>query len=265
MARSIIEFTLRADFGFFRKPDTNDGIVFGYGMLHRPALLGILGAILGLDGFRKKGQRPEYLDKLGSLPIGIAPASAPHPVTQAPADPNPAAWATATVEYNNGVGYASQEQGGNWILREQMTVGPAFTCYVLIDDEDGLQAELGERLMTGRAEFLPYFGKNEFAAGWLAEETVRHEFTQTNDFSQPYKIDSLVREPTGGYPPIAPGRRFSGLGKQFYYIEDLPTEYREDLWQYRLAQHVYTTFRWQIDRPISNLFQLADQRIVQLN
>ena len=264
MARAIIEFTLRADFGFFRKPDTNDGIVFGYGMLHRPALLGILGAILGLDGFRKKGQRPEYLDKLGSLPIGIAPASTPHPVTQAPANPNPAAWATATVEYNNGVGYASQEQGGNWILKEQMTVGPAFTCYVLIDDEDGLQAELGERLLAGRAEFLPYFGKNEFAAGWLAEETVRHAATAFTA-TEPYRVATLVREPDGGFPRLDSGDDFFSDEMPFYYVEELPTEYREDLWQYRLRQHVYTSFTWGLDADLMNLFHLSNGRIVQLN
>ena len=51
----------------------------------------------------------------------------------------------------------------------------------------------------------------------------------------------------------------------FYYVEELPTEYREDLWQYRLRQHVFTTFDWEADKTVDNLYQLPDGRVVQLN
>ena len=47
----VISIDLKADFGFFKKPDTNDPIYLTFNMLHKPALLGILGAILGLMGF----------------------------------------------------------------------------------------------------------------------------------------------------------------------------------------------------------------------
>ena len=51
----LISFDIQADFGFFKKPDYNDGVLLTYNMLHKPALLGILGAIIGLRGYRKKG------------------------------------------------------------------------------------------------------------------------------------------------------------------------------------------------------------------
>ena len=41
----LISFDIQADFGFFKKPDYNDGVLLTYNMLHKPALLGILGAI----------------------------------------------------------------------------------------------------------------------------------------------------------------------------------------------------------------------------
>ena len=39
----LISFDIQADFGFFKKPDYNDGVLLTYNMLHKPALLGILG------------------------------------------------------------------------------------------------------------------------------------------------------------------------------------------------------------------------------
>lgn len=50
----LISFDIQADFGFFKKPDYNDGVLLTYNMLHKPALLGILGTIIGLRGYRKK-------------------------------------------------------------------------------------------------------------------------------------------------------------------------------------------------------------------
>ena len=56
----LISFDLQADFGFFKKPDYNDGMLLTYNMLHKPALLGLLGAVIGLQGYRRKGELPEY-------------------------------------------------------------------------------------------------------------------------------------------------------------------------------------------------------------
>ena len=36
----LISFDIQADFGFFKKPDYNDGVLLTYNMLHKPALLG---------------------------------------------------------------------------------------------------------------------------------------------------------------------------------------------------------------------------------
>ena len=41
----LISFDIQADFGFFKKPDYNDGVLLTYNMLHKPALLGILPAV----------------------------------------------------------------------------------------------------------------------------------------------------------------------------------------------------------------------------
>lgn len=58
----LVSFDLKADFGFFKKPDIND-IYLTYNMLHKPALLGILGAIVGLQGFQENSILPVYLSE----------------------------------------------------------------------------------------------------------------------------------------------------------------------------------------------------------
>ena len=74
----LISFDLQADFGFFKKPDYNDGMLLTYNMLHKPALLGLLGAVIGLQGYRKKGELPEYYQHLEELSVGIEPLEKRH-------------------------------------------------------------------------------------------------------------------------------------------------------------------------------------------
>ena len=72
----LISVDLKAIFGFLKKPDINEGIYLTYNMLHKPGLLGILGAISGLAGYQQKGELPEYYQKLLGLRIAIRPLGA---------------------------------------------------------------------------------------------------------------------------------------------------------------------------------------------
>ena len=46
-----IKFNLSGKFAHFKKPDVNSYAYFTYSHIHKVALLGILGAILGLKGY----------------------------------------------------------------------------------------------------------------------------------------------------------------------------------------------------------------------
>src|SRR5690625_7696007 len=69
----LISFDIESNFGFFRKPESNNTLNVSYNMIHRPAILGILGAIIGLEGYKEKGKFPEYYKRLNHLKIGITP------------------------------------------------------------------------------------------------------------------------------------------------------------------------------------------------
>lgn len=46
-----LKFTLSGKNAFFKKPEVNAYFYFTYGQIHRVALLGILGAIVGYKGY----------------------------------------------------------------------------------------------------------------------------------------------------------------------------------------------------------------------
>ena len=140
----LISFDLRADCGFLKKPDYNEGMLLTYNMLHKPALLGTLGAIIGLEGYRKKGELPEYYQLLKDIPVGIAPLVGYHEKGN---------FKKTAVKYSNTVGYANKD--GNLLVEETMLLKPAYRCFLLLSLENKEQVKLYEFLQAGEAEYIP--------------------------------------------------------------------------------------------------------------
>ncbi len=242
----LVSIDLSADFAFFRKPDINDGISLSYNMLHKPALLGVLGAILGLGGYQKKGEWPEYHTRLKHIPTGVEPLGS-----------DCGNFSKTVITYNNSVGYANKD--GNWILKESTLVNPTYRCYFLLNEGNSDEKKLLEYLEKGWAEFIPYLGKNEHTAWWenfqeYAEFEVKTVFRK----NAPVNVDEEVEFDLFAMdyeemeePP-------------FYYFERLPVGFDERLYQYELGEFVYTD-RIFTDRDFSNLFKLENDAVVQLN
>ncbi len=153
MANKLISFDLKAKMGFLKKPDINDGIYLTYNMLHKPALLGILGAIAGFSGYKENSKLPDYYEKLKRLKIGIEPLESEKGNYQ-----------KTTIGYNNTTGFANDD--GNLQITEQVLIEPSFRCYLLLNTENADEQLLYERIKNQNAEFLPYLGKNDFSAWW---------------------------------------------------------------------------------------------------
>ena len=62
--KQLISFDIKSDFGFLKKPDTNEPMYLTFNMIHKPFVLGFLGAILGERGFQKNEVLPDYLYKI---------------------------------------------------------------------------------------------------------------------------------------------------------------------------------------------------------
>lgn len=161
----VLRFTLSGKHAFFKKPEVNTYCYYTYGNIHKVALLGIFGAILGYGGYSQmkglgRGKKkkelsvsyPEFYEKLRELKISILPARKfgkgyiPKKVQT----------------FNNSVGYASKEQGGNLIVREQWLENPQWEICLLIDSAEAQKMKAA--LCNRTCVFYPYLGKNDHPA-----------------------------------------------------------------------------------------------------
>ncbi len=255
----LVSIDLKADFGFLRKPDTNDGISMSYNMLHKPCLLGILGAIVGMKGYEKLGELPEYYQKLVSLKVGIAPLN----------DDN-GNFPKTTIVYTNTVGYANKD--GNFIAYENTLIRPAYRVFIALSASDNLY----HFLKTGQAEYIPYLGKNEFPVWW---ENFREYDLQPFDPSSDFVVKTLfikneeerTRDHATGDLGLSFASLFSQFSESFFYFERLPKGFRElttrrgKEYQYDLAPFVYSNARFKKDFKLRNLYVLSGSEVVQLN
>lgn len=248
----LISFDLRADFGFFKKPDVNDGLQLSYNMLHKPALLGILGAIVGMKGYEEKGMFPEYYERLAATLVGIEPLEGFHERGN---------FTRTVITFTNTVGYANQD--GNLIVHEHTLVRPAYRCYLCLNpSHDEAHRKLYEAIFSGRSYYVPYLGKNEFQTWWEPEEVVEYDwesFTPEEDF----RVQSLFIR----WHPLRDHRKkqdfdvFS-LTKEnessFAYFERLPLYFRDEpgFIQYELAEFAYTDWMFSPTSKIEGLFSV---------
>lgn len=155
-----VRFTLTGKNAFFKKPEVNAYCYFTYGQIHKVALLGIFGAILGYGGYnqkiwahREKGDSltdPEFYERLNNLKISVVPQ-------------NDRGYIPKKIQvFNNSVGYASEEQGGNLIVKEQWLENPKWDIYILIDCEEA--EKILQALEERRYVYIPYLGKNDHLA-----------------------------------------------------------------------------------------------------
>ena len=254
--QKLISFDLKAEMGFFKKPDINSGIYLTYNMLHKPALLGILGAIAGLRGYQENGKLPEYYQVLKHLKVGIKPL-----------DSDNGNYTKDIVAYNNGTGFASSEPGGNLIVTEQIIIKPAYRCYLLLNLNDDVERILYERIRDCKAEFLPYMGKNDFSAWW---ENVTEYNAEMFSYDSNYKIASVFAktEAVGGYVAKSMSM-FSKESKEatFMYFEKLPVSFDEKLYQYEYKDFVYSNATFSKDMNMSDagdFYKINTGEIIQL-
>lgn len=253
----VISFDLFADFGFFKKPFSNEklDLYLTFNMIHKPAFLGILGAILGLSGYKEYGKLPEYYKKLKSLKIGIEPIEKDENTGKVFHEKG--VFQKFTIKYNNAVGYANS-QGGILNIHEQVLLSPAYRCYILLDNaiESSLQSKLEEYLSNGYAEYLPYFGKNEFSCWW--EKDCFREYTVfDSNLNETFVISSIFYlSDTTLKDSQSSLFDFFSTQNPFAFFERLPVEFIqiEDSYQYKIDKFAYSNFQIKPNTKIENLY-----------
>jgi len=192
MSEEVIKFKLKGNTGFFKKPDVNTYLYYTYGNIHKIALLGIFGAILGYGGYNKMSfdkkyknnfnektmitniDYPEFYDKLKQVKVGIKP--------------NKNTFNKKVQTYNNSVGYASKEQGGNLIIKEQWLEKPSWDVFLIIKDTES--KNIAKAIVERSFVFMPYLGKNDHPASITDVEILKN----INEEKNPKIINSLFKK-----------------------------------------------------------------------
>lgn len=163
-----LKFTLKGRFAFFKQPEVNTFYYFSYGHIHKVALMGIFGAILGYSGYESivKSQQdydvfPQFYEKLKEIQVSIVPKA------------KQGIFRKKVQSFNNSVGYASQEAGGNLIIKEEWLENPEWTIYVLLDNEES--QKIASSITENRCIYYPYLGKNDHLATICDSEIIELE------------------------------------------------------------------------------------------
>lgn len=245
----LISFDIQADFAFFRKPETNNTINLSYNIIHRPAVLGILGAILGLDGYNEKGKLPEYYEALKEIKIGIEPLN--H---------DKGNYSKTNIKYSNTVGYANK--GTNFLTEELTLMEPSYRIYLLLDESVCEQAQLFASIKNGQSEYIPYFGKNEFTAWWSPASVKEYAFEQREIPEESVLILSVFIKNSvlknDKEEPIPDLLNFEDEVNLFMYFERLPKDFDLSLMQYKLGDFVYSNYRFRNAQHLESLYYLNE-------
>ncbi len=246
----LISIDLKADFGFFRKPDTNNTINLSYNIIHKPAILGVLGAIIGLEGYTEKGKLPSYYEVFNDLKIGVQPL-----------EDEKGNFQKTNIKYSNTVGYANK--GSNFLTEETTLIHPQYRIFMLLDLKNENHQKLSDYLSNVKSEFIPYLGKNEFTAWWEKASYKEYDFEEKPQIPESIKINTVFLKNLVLRENAAVPEPDIFLGEEvevpFMYFERLPKDFDLELMQYDLGEFVYSSYLIKNGDNLKNLYYLKDE------
>jgi len=251
----VLKFKLHGKNAFFKKPEVNSYYYFTYGNIHKVALLGMFGAILGYGGYNQVSLKrrmdkkiiyefPEFYDKLKDLKVAIEPLNENGMISK------------KIQVFNNSVGYASKELGGNLIVKEQWLENPEWNIYIIIDNDEALK--LKDHIISKKTVYMPYLGKNDHYANILEIEVMEDisEVTEIN------RIDSLCYKDSVTFSMIDDDEdEEEDMEDLFKYSEKLPIALDKETNMYILESFVCSNMPIHSVRDIK-VYKIGDKNIV---
>lgn len=219
----VLKFKLAGKTAFFKMPEVNTYYYFTYGNIHKVALLGLLGAVVGYDGYgqqKKEQVYPEFYEWLRQLSVSVVPREGSKGYIP-----------KKIQSFNNSVGYASQERGGNLIVKEQWLDCPEWEVYIRLDSEEA--ERIKEFLIQGRCIYMPYLGSNDHPANITKVQVLDGERIAD---AKAVRIHSLT--PADGCEFDYEEEDIIG----YKYQEFLPIALKPDTNQYELRKMIYTNY-----------------------
>lgn len=241
----ILRFSLEGRTAFFKKPEVNTYYSFTFGNIHKIALMGIFGSILGCQGYSASKidnkDLPEFYEELKDIQYSIIPK-------------NEVGFINKKIQqFNNSVGYASKELGGNLIVREQWLENPCWDIYVKLNSEIALK--LADAIISNRCVYVPYLGKNDHPAD-ITNAIILKECNLSDNY---IKIDSLFLKSKAEYADTEDYEEYLDI-KIFKYEESLPVGLDENTQMYYYDTFVNTNLP--LERYHDDVYEADGKKIV---
>lgn len=251
-----IKFELSSRMAIIKKPDSNE-TYYTYTFPHKIMIYGILGAIIGLNGYNyyslKKclkedvEELPEFYSKLCNLKIAIVPYI------------DNKNFKKKIQSFNNSVGYASQEQGNNLIVKEQCLENPKWDIYIMDNNSDEYN-KIKEYLLNRKCEYIPYIGKNDHFANIKNVKVFNIESKSNSE-----KIDSIfdkdiLADYIDDFDEMFTAGFTGKKDEKYEYIEVNPTKLNEKIGYTNFKQFIFTNKSLKI-KENSDLF-LVNGKII---
>lgn len=178
----ILKIKLGGQFAFFKNPEVNSNCYFTFNNIHKVAVMGILGSILGLKGYNQQGdsEYPEFYEKLKDLKLAIIPNSDVCPNKKIQIFNN------STMFYNEG----GDSFGANLIVTEEWIENPSWDIYIQINKGNEIENELLSRVTEYRYVYVPYLGKNDHFANITDIEVFNEDDIRVIEDLE-FKLDSF--------------------------------------------------------------------------
>lgn len=251
----ILKFKLWGRTAFFKKPDVNTYLYFTYGNIHKVALLGMFGAIVGYGGYNKfdfkrwsdrgvKLNYPEFYEKLEGLKVAIEPNCQGAVINK------------KVQVFNNSVGYASKEMGGNLIIKEQWLEDPSWNIYLLVNNEEA--ERIADYILNNKSVYQPYLGKNDHYAN-ISEVKLYEDCTKSDTIE---KINSLCFKEEVTFRLSESDWDIEEDDEEvFKYSEKLPFALKEDTNLYEMRSFVFSNMKVE-NISSKDIYRVKDKNII---
>lgn len=186
----VLKFKLSGDFAFFKNESIND-MYETYPHIHKPALLGLFGAMLGYDGyaqtqkiFNKTDEEnifPEYYKKLKDIKVGIVPKEYSFP--------------KIIENFNNSTGMFNRvadtrnggKNGTNLIVEQVWLEKPSWDIFLIVDNPE--TEKIMDSIINSKSVYHLYLGINNHFA--VIDDIKVYELKENNE--KQVVIDSIVK------------------------------------------------------------------------
>lgn len=244
-----ISFLLSGKTAMFKKPDVNANVYLTFNNIHKVALLGLLGAVIGLDGHEqhvrdKKCSYPAFYEQLKDLEIAI------QPLGNGEGGEFRGHFVKKLQTFNNSVGYASQEEGGNLVVKEYWLENPKWRIYIKDDGSQNYQ-KVAQSLLNKKVVYTPYLGKNDHIADITDIKEVELTLHKVKEAVPVHSLISLDR--------VTFTAKAVGKGSVFLFKESLPVALMPDANIYQYDLFVYTNQGVEELEKEAKLYSCEDQ------